>query len=236
MPRIKRWFPVSHDINADPEVWAMRRQIGEKSLSIWLEFLSIADRNESELPGDYEELIRLIAGRCQATKRTVTAVYQFAISRLWLNCQPTLRVSKYTKYHRIEERKPVPSEPSEPNLTLHNQTNNPLKPPKRGVAVGDLAFEKFWSTYPKKVAKRAAFRAWCKETKDHNNVQDEIFAALRWQIEQPQWNKDDGQYIPNPATWLNQGRWKDSPPPQRPNGLFAGELSERTMRILKRGL
>ncbi len=32
MPRIKRWFPVSHDINADAEVWAMRKQIGEKKL------------------------------------------------------------------------------------------------------------------------------------------------------------------------------------------------------------
>jgi hypothetical protein len=58
MPQIKRWFPVSHDINADPEVWAMRRQIGEKSLSIWLEMLSIADRNDSRLVGDYEQLVR----------------------------------------------------------------------------------------------------------------------------------------------------------------------------------
>lgn len=24
-----------------------------------------------------------------------------------------------------------------------------------------------------------------------------------------QWNKDNGQYIPNPATWLNQKRWED---------------------------
>ena len=23
------------------------------------------------------------------------------------------------------------------------------------------------------------------------------------------WNKDNGQYIPNPTTWLNQKRWED---------------------------
>jgi hypothetical protein len=23
------------------------------------------------------------------------------------------------------------------------------------------------------------------------------------------WSKDGGKYIPNPATWLNQGRWDD---------------------------
>ena len=24
-----------------------------------------------------------------------------------------------------------------------------------------------------------------------------------------QWTKEGGQYIPNPTTWLNQGRWDD---------------------------
>ncbi len=24
-----------------------------------------------------------------------------------------------------------------------------------------------------------------------------------------QWQKEGGQYIPNPATWLNQNRWED---------------------------
>src|SRR5215510_9681166 len=100
MPRIKRWFPVSHDINADPEIWAMKHQIGERSLCVWLEILSIADRNESELPGDYEELIRSIAGKCQCTHRTVSSVFEFAKSRLWLVSDPTLRTRNYGKYNR----------------------------------------------------------------------------------------------------------------------------------------
>jgi hypothetical protein len=36
-----------------------------------------------------------------------------------------------------------------------------------------------------------------------------------------QWQKDNGQYIPNPATWLNQGRWDDEikePEDTRPPG------------------
>lgn len=28
-------------------------------------------------------------------------------------------------------------------------------------------------------------------------------------LQNEQWRKDNGQYIPNPATWLNQGRWDD---------------------------
>ena len=125
VPRIKRWFPVSHDINADAEIWAMRREIGEKSLSVWLEILSISDRNESELPGDYQALVRSIAGKCQATTRTVSAVFEFAKSRLWVISQPTLRVANYWKYHKTRDPKQIPrgnitgslpSEPSEPIL------------------------------------------------------------------------------------------------------------------------
>ena len=132
MPRIKRWFPVSHDINSDPEIWTMRREIGEKSLSIWLEMLSIADRNESELPGDYQALVRSIAGKCQATTRTVSAVFEFAKSRLWLESEPTLRTHNHWKYHRWQEHKQFPvgnkssSPPNLPNLSEPLKTKNTL--------------------------------------------------------------------------------------------------------------
>ena len=43
-----------------------------------------------------------------------------------------------------------------------------------------------------------------------------MLAAIEQQRASPQWAKDGGQYIPNPATWLRQGRWEDEPlsPPQ----------------------
>lgn len=36
-------------------------------------------------------------------------------------------------------------------------------------------------------------------------------SCMRWRRSTPgggEW-KDDGQFIPNPSTWLNQGRWED---------------------------
>lgn len=67
-------------------------------------------------------------------------------------------------------------------------------------------FEKFWIAYPKKVGKDAALKAWAK-TKGVSI--DIILQAVEAQKRSAQWQKDEGQYIPNPATWLNQGRWKD---------------------------
>lgn len=68
-------------------------------------------------------------------------------------------------------------------------------------------FEVFWSAYPKKVGKQAA-----KEAFEKVNVPVEsLVTAIKRQECSPQWSKDGGQYIPNPATWLNQGRWEDEP-------------------------
>jgi hypothetical protein len=231
MPKIKRWFPVSHDINSDPEVWALTDEFGDRGLRAWLEILSIADRNEGVISTPPEDLVRAFSIKLNTTQDRSRRVLRWFEDRSWTVRDPLLRVRNYKEFHRTRGTGKAPSEPSEPNQTLQTEPNPP-KPPKRGRAVGDLTFEKFWSIYPKKNAKRVAYRAWCKEAQHCSDVQNEIFAALGWQINQPQWIKDNGQYIPNPATWLNQGRWKD----ERPNGFFCGELNERLKRSMTRGL
>ena len=72
----------------------------------------------------------------------------------------------------------------------------------------DNGFEEFWQTYPKKVGKDGALKSWLK-TKPRI---DDVLQALAWQKESDQWRRSDGQFIPNPATYLNQGRWQDEQP------------------------
>jgi len=69
-------------------------------------------------------------------------------------------------------------------------------------------FESFWSKYPKKTGKGAAFKAW---QKLHKTEIGKISDALDWQIPSDQWKRDSGQYIPNPQTYLNQKRFDDEP-------------------------
>lgn len=71
-------------------------------------------------------------------------------------------------------------------------------------------FEGFWAAYPKKVGKDAARKAFGKRKPDQLLV-DRMLAAIGTQAQSEQWLKDGGKYIPNPATWLNQGRWDDEP-------------------------
>ena len=36
-----------------------------------------------------------------------------------------------------------------------------------------------------------------------------MIAAVERHQASPQWQKDGGQFIPHPKTWLREGRWKD---------------------------
>lgn len=84
-------------------------------------------------------------------------------------------------------------------------------------------FEAFWLAYPKKVGKKKARAAWMKAT-DRPALRD-MLQALEHATRTDQWRKDNGQYIPHPSTWLNEGRWSDDqtchsagtrPPPPPP--------------------
>ena len=120
---------------------------------------------------------------------------------------------------------------------LENQESiTPLNPPGRGGATarlrggeaGDSAnglcakggnglegFAEFWTAYPRKKSKAAAERAWAK-IRPGEELQAEILAALEQAKQSRDWQKEGGQYIPYPATWLNARGWEDELEPAAP--------------------
>jgi len=70
---------------------------------------------------------------------------------------------------------------------------------------GEADFERFWQAYPKKVGKKSARKAFVRAKMPVGP----LVTAIERQKCSDQWSRDNGQYIPNPATWLNQGRWED---------------------------
>lgn len=88
------------------------------------------------------------------------------------------------------------------NTETNPNIHTPLTPQKGG------AFEKFWAVYPKKVGKQAAYRTWSR-LKPNAELTQTILKAVEYQRSTDQWQKENGRFIPNPATWLNQGRWED---------------------------
>ena len=70
----------------------------------------------------------------------------------------------------------------------------------------EVLFNQFWAIYPKKVDKKGSFRAF-KNISKLKETFPGILQALEIQKQSPQWTKDNGQYIPNPTTYIHQERW-----------------------------
>lgn len=69
-------------------------------------------------------------------------------------------------------------------------------------------FDEFWQAYPKKRAKDDAMKAFAKRKPDRELL-DQMLKAIEAQKRSDDWLKDNGQFIPYPATWLNDARWMD---------------------------
>ncbi len=88
--------------------------------------------------------------------------------------------------------------------------NGPAKAPekKKQSEVMEERFERFWKEYPKKVGKRDARKSFLK-INPSDALLGRMITAVVAASATFQWQKDNGQFIPNPATWLNQQRWED---------------------------
>lgn len=84
--------------------------------------------------------------------------------------------------------------------------NNYTSASRRGAH--DESFEEFWSEYPRKVSKPAALKAWNKLKPDEDLIEQIMSGLEKWR-NSDDWARDNGQYIPYPATWLNGRRWED---------------------------
>ena len=96
-------------------------------------------------------------------------------------------------------------------LTLQNNTEeSPIVPLPKPESRSPDGFAEFWVAYPRKVGKGAAEKAW-RKVREPLTTLAKIKQALRWQCKSHDWTKENGQYIPHPATYLNGRRWEDSP-------------------------
>ena len=80
-------------------------------------------------------------------------------------------------------------------------------------------FDSFWQTYPKKVAKPAALKAF--KAQHINGQLPIILIDIETRAHGDDWRKEGGKFVPNPATYLNQRRWEDeAPQPSQIPGLI----------------
>lgn len=94
--------------------------------------------------------------------------------------------------------------------------NTPLPP--KGGRLSNL-FAQFWKAYPKRKSKGQAEKAW-RQLNPDEQLTAKILQAVEDAKTTEDWLKDDGKFIPYPATWLRAHGWEDEhevdKPPEKP--------------------
>ena len=166
-----------------------------------------------------------IATDLQLGRRTVINLTQTLVAGGFLHCEKATgpgdgpRSNRWTiaPQHRpegvqqvhplVQELHPLvqvvhpPSAGAAPKV---NTTKKDIYPP-----VETPGFERFYTAYPKKQKRKEALVAWAKQKCEERA--DEIVTALTRQIAAGMFRKDP-QYIPLPASWINNERWDDEVP------------------------
>ena len=118
-----------------------------------------------------------------------------------------LRMSNTAINKALQELKPFLIQDDINAISTRYQSDDPETETETETETELMSFDSFWKAYPRKVGKVKAHQAW-KRAKGKPPISD-LIAEVELQSRSEEWRKDNGQYIPHPATWLNRGGWMD---------------------------
>jgi hypothetical protein len=213
------YFPL--DVSFNEQVQAIESVHGNDGLVWLIKFWQSAYRTEF---GEVD--LSGLFGDISAKNSRITTEKQLQIIKDCLTLGLLISISdyKFTSNGVLKRMAQVSSE-RKSALKRHENELFGEKPPNNPQTMGeskvkeskvntntlsDECFQSFWKQYPKKEGKGAAAKAWAKIPAPAETLKL-IEAALEWQKKTEQWTKENGQFIPMPATYLNQTRWLDEP-------------------------
>jgi hypothetical protein len=223
-----KWFKHDSDASNDAKLKKLRLKYGAQGYGIYWYCLELIARNveKHNLTFELEHDAELIADDFKLSTELTQHIMQFLVEiGLFENTNGIIsclkmasRTDEYTQkliqsvkktpdnIERVSGQNPRMSVLIEQNRIDEIRLDKKIKPLRSNDL--DDGFEEFWQAYPKKVGKEAARKSWGK----YKPNLELVLHTLEWQIESDQWRRNDGQFIPNPATYLNQGRWQDQQP------------------------
>lgn len=127
--------------------------------------------------------------------------------RQYVSDNSTSRVRKSRNNKKSGNVTETPGNSSCNGPDTDTEHNPPIAPPAGG------GFEIFWEAYPKKIAPAKAERAW-NRLAPTDELQAAIMAGLQRAKASPKWrergsNGEKGAFIPSPARFLTEHRWRD---------------------------
>ena len=218
-----KWIKVSTSLFDDEKIKQIRSMPGgDTMILVWLQLLLLAGRvnhdgllvlSNTEIPYTEEMMATQFDVELKTVLLAIETFKRFGMVEIiddiyhitnWAKHQATEGMEKIREQNRErkkaerERRKALEPAAAAPALPAASEEKTPMQ----------RRFDRFWKAYPKKVGKGAAEKSFAKYKPD-DALTDTMIRSVEAHKRTTQWQRDGGQYIPNPATWLNQRRWED---------------------------
>ena len=211
------WFRLYAEILDDPkigrlpdstfrtfiELLCVQCEAGDESGDTGLTAVDIGWRLRRDISDDLDRLVALNVVEVVGDAVRISAWEK----RQFKSDSSTERVRKY-RAKQSETFQKRYSNALDTDTDTDTEKNTPPNPPPTTNGTPP-EFSQWWQAYPRKVAKDKALESW-KKRKPTKEKAAEMLAAIQSQCRAGHFRGHDGKdYIPYPATWLNQGRWQD---------------------------
>ena len=206
------YFP--HMVTHGKTIYVLEAQWGNDGYAFWfklLELLGSADGHSYDCSNDSDwQYLRAKMGVPEEKARDILNLLASigAIDRdLWEGREIVWSENFIDNLRELYSRRTV-GLPTKPFCEGAESSAGIAKPNHEETEQHLRTFNLFWAMYPNKKGKKTAMAKWLK-IKPGKEIFGAIMAGLEEYKKSDQWQRDNGQYIPHPATFLNQERWND---------------------------
>lgn len=156
---------------------------------------------DSEISGTALALFRMIKPSLDVSKARAEAGRRGGKANSKQNGSKTEAIKNKEQGIKNEELRNKNKETSIPSTHTNNDSGECVCGDRSSPAG---SFEDFWNSYPRQVSRKAAEDVW--GNPDEATVKEIMEGLAR---HKKAWEGIEARYIPYPATWLSQERWKD---------------------------
>lgn len=216
----------------DPSIWADEDfgNLSSEAQVLFIGMVSNAD-DEGRLPGNAVFLISTIFPFRAYTKEEARKLRDEVLKRMKSvklyekDEKEYIQLEKFSNYQSIDRPSPSKYPPFSEGSASNRRPLVPNRREEKGIEEKIYThFDSFWKEYPKKVSKSVAQKQFVKLNPSLYLLK-KIMEDIRQRKESEDWQKQKGEFIPYPATYLNQRRWEDEtkPGPRKPKAFYRGD-------------
>ncbi len=212
-----RWIKISVNLFSDDKIRLIRAmEHGNEMILIWLQLLLLAGRvnqdgllilSNTEVPYTEEMMASQFDVDLSTVHTALDVFRQFGMIEI---LDDIYHITNWSKHQSVDSMERIREQNRERKQAererKRTRTTHPADVAEKSLI--QKRFDRFWKVYPKKVGKGAAEKAFAKY-KPTEELTETMIKAVEAAKRSTAWLREGGQYIPNPATWLNQRRWED---------------------------